>query len=456
MLRTNRLALAAALLAAITVGARAQENVQQEQAKREFAAARADAVAPVGEGEPLRPLMRDGKPFFPIGAFGLPKVYPAPLIDLDLLEPTGWNTVLIGANAGDLNKTVEFLDEMAEREIAVILNINHIIHHKVDGIWRLNPDSKDTMIRIVETVRDHPALLGYYTFDEPENYFYRYPEFQEIKERQRAAGIHPDLGAFMTEQAAWVKQTIKAHDDNPEHYVFATIAWWDHYDKLSEALVDVNMPNEYQTGVGGHEFGGNAEVIWHDARNAAVAAREYNGLGFVYTPFGTNNFGSLGSSWRAPTIREFRYSVFAPMTQGAMGCVYWAGYRCWEGYAVKVIFPVLRELHDLKDYFLLGEWLDEAAEVAPDWRIIHPRFDTPALDCCVRRGADGSVLVLVVNNLTQPVEAKLTLDAEVLGTLPAEAVEQITGDPVAIEGGVIAEPFEPLEVRAYRLEPAGG
>lgn len=413
--------------------------------------------------------MRNGEPFFPIGAFGVPKRLAAPRkavpVDLDMLRRVGWNTVLTAVpREGQHEKTLAILDEYHKHGLAVILYIQPIVHDMIlkegmgpDG-WDENPglldEHKQRLGKLIDTYKNHPAILGYYTFDEPENYFYAHPDFKALREAQQQDNTPPDLGAFIAARAAWVKETIRKHDPNPEHYVFAVIGWWDHYDKLSEALVDVNLPNEYPTGRGRGEFGGTSELILHDACQAAAGARQSNGMGFVYVPWGCNNMSGLGKNWRLSTLREFRYAAFAPMTQGAMGCLYWAGYRSWEPYAIKTLFPVQRELADLTPYWL-GEWHDEALTLEtdqPGLQIVHKRYSVPALAGCVRKADDGSYLVLVVNNLEMNVFANVALD---LPDLPAQAHDRLASEsPFAVRDGTLRLPMEPLGVRALIINPA--
>lgn len=435
----------------------AQENAEQEAAKKHHASATSAAAGP---GMPLRPLMRNGKPFFPIGSLSVPlldMVGKHPW-DLNTLRAIGWNTVLgIGPEEGQEQKMREQLDRFEQEGMAVILNLSPFVKELCkEGMgpegWTKDPAVRDRLKKrlgkVIDAVKDHPAVLGYYTFDEPENHFYRHPLFKQQREAQQASGKAPDLGEFISSQVGWVKQTIREHDPNPEHYVFAVIAWWDHYEKLSEALVDVNLPNQYSTGRGEGEFGGISDQILFDAHQAAAAARACKGLGFVYMPFGCNY---TGKPWRAPTQREFRYSVFAPMTKGAMGCLYWAAYRSRGSFVPQTILPVISELADLVPYWL-GEWHDEALSLKPNLKIVRDRYEVPALSGCVRKAPDGSVLVLVVNNLERPLQAEVHLDLPDLPAKAASVFRSMTSVP--IDNGTLSLPLGPLGVEALKIKPA--
>lgn len=428
----------------------AQETAEQQEAREKLAEV-LSAAQVAQASEPLRPLVRHGRPFFPIGGFGFPRVEMdgRESFEVKFLRMVGWNTVLLGGLHDDLNKGRAILDDLHEQGMAVIVNLYQILHLGTlsDGSAAPPDVLRERIIRVVDAFKDHPAILGWYTFDEPENAYCRHPDFLEFCRRRQAEGKSPDLDVFINERCGWVKKTIREHDPNPEHYVFAVIAWWTCYEKLGEALVDVNMPNQYSNGEGVGEFGGNSEAMWYDAFQAATAARAYNGLGFVDVPWGTN---LIGEPWRPTTHREFRYAVFVPMTQGAMGSIYWAAYRSRGPFVFQVILPVLSELNECVPFWL-GQWHDEALNLKPDREIVREKYKAPALAGCVRQAEDGRTLVLVVNNLQEPIEATATLD---LSYLPTVARDQLAaGSPFAIENGQITLPMEPLGVRALVLEP---
>jgi hypothetical protein len=456
---SRRIVLITTFLFILIAPLQAQENVDQEAAKKQHASATATTSGP---GQPLRPLMRNGKPFFPIGSLNFPMLkmhHKHGSWDAKILRAIGWNTVLaVGASEGkDQSKMRDQLDRFHREGMAVILNLAPYVGKLCkEGMgpegWAKNPEVKEQLKqrlgKVIDAVKDHPAILGYYTFDEPENHFYRHPLFKQQREAQQEAGQAPNLGQFISSQVGWVKQTIRKHDSNPEHYVFAVIAWWDHYDKLSEAVVDVNLPNQYSTAKGVGEFGGVSDQILYDAHQAAAAARAYNGLGYVYMPFGCNY---IGKPWRAPTQREFRYSVFAPMTEGAMGCVYWAAYRSRGPFVPQTILPVLSELAEFVPYWL-GQWHDEALTLEPNLKIVRDRYEVPALSGCVRKAPDGSFLVLVVNNLERPIHALVKLD---LPNLPPTAHDSLRADtPIAIENKTLELPMGPLGVSAVVIKPS--
>jgi len=382
----------------------------------------------------LQPLIHKGKPFFPIGAYNPPRPESGSgFVPLSIVRRNGWNTIHIHV-FDDLRKTKQYLDEAQAEGFAIILSVQNLVSAR----------KQDEIIRIVETVKNHPALLGYYIFDEPENVYYNSKEYKNSL-HFRSLG----LAGFITNKIGWVKPLIREHDPNREHYIFMCIGWWNMYEKL-HPLCNINMPNEYPTRKTTAEFEGPHANIVHDASLAAKAAYEAGGKGFCYTPFAVNI--GLEENYRYPTVNEFRYSCFAPITQGAMGIIYWAGYRCKSPYTEQVVFPVTRELSRFQPFFL-GKWLNEKLRCEPSQRStkLLKKFDIPTVSGCLRQSEDGRYLLLAVNNTANSVQATFQLDVE---QLPHKAKEFISGRTVLIDDGVIKDEMRPYGVCAYIIEPA--
>lgn len=383
-----------------------------------------EAIAPASARiRQLRPLMRNGKPFFPIGAYGTPIGVP-----LGDLRKQGWNTVLVqGAGADGVEASRKAVSDLRKAGLTAIVGLGGPIAENKEA----------EMVKVVEAVKGDPAVLGYYLFDEPENHY-----------SEEAKG--QDLDAFIRRKIGWAHLAVRAAETNPEHYTFGCIAWWTDYRGL-QPICDVNMPNEYPSGGTKAEFEGDWPNVVYDAKRAAEAAQANGGLGFVYTPMAADVMGGI-EYWRSPTVREFRYSAFAPLTQGAMGVILWAAYRCTKPYAERVVFPVTRELSALTPFFL-GEWMDSRLT----WQSSGTRtkllkeYGLTPVSACLRRAADGRYLLLAVNNTLEPVKASLRVS---LTHLPPTATDSLTGSKVAIKDGTITDTIPAYGVRAFIL-PAG-
>jgi hypothetical protein len=369
----------------------------------------------------LKPLMHKGKPFFPIGAYqetrsGIGNNFTS----FASLKNQGWNTVLkyVGTDACD----IELLNRANSANMAIILSVSSLV----------NAQDKNEVKRKVALLKNYPAVLGWYSFDEPENVY-----GTEVFSR-----INAKIG--------WAKPLIKSIDTDISHYVFICLASWNCYSTM-ESLYQVNMPNHYPTENTSAEFEGPQSNIVYDAKLAAEAAFASGGLGFCYTP-GARNILPEGSKYRPPTINEFRYSVFAPITQGAMGIIYWAGYLCNPPYTEQVVFPVTRQLSELTPFFL-GKWLDEKLQCEPSQSStpLLKKLDLPTVSGCLRESDNGKYLLLAVNNRAEITLATFRVNIE---RLPSQARDFITGRLVPIIGGEIKDLMGPYGVHAYIIEQA--
>jgi len=387
----------------------------------------------------LKPLMHKGKPFFPIGAYGQtrPKGERG-FISFSALRKAGWNTVLTGVHK-DAAEFRRFMTDAEAEGFAIILAVGNAVKRQ----------DRDEVIREVMLGRNYSATLGYYIFDEPENIYSKSDEYKKFLLSIRNIGEPKDLGSFIIKKISWVGPLIRQLDPDPNRYIFMCIAWPKYYKQL-QPFCQVNMPNEYPTRGTSVEFEGPHATIVYDARMAGEAAFEKGaGRGFCYTPFAVNI--GLEGRYRYPTINEFRYSAFAPITQGAMGIIYWAGYRCKQPYTERVVFPVTRELGSLKDFFL-GEWLDGKLKCEPSDRKtkLLKKLDVPAISGCLRQHDDGRYLLLAVNNTAKPIWATFQLALE---RLPNAANEFLSARTVKIDNGVIKDAMDPYGVGAYIIEP---
>jgi hypothetical protein len=369
----------------------------------------------------LRPLMHKGRPFFPIGAYqetrsGVGNNFTS----LASLKNQGWNTVLkyVGTDAQD----IELLNRADSANMAILLSVSSLV----------NAQDINEVKRKVTLLKNYPAVLGWYTFDEPENVY-----GTEVFSR-----IDAKIG--------WVKPLIQSIDTDISHYIFICLASWNCYSTM-ESLYQVNMPNEYPFGYADlNEFEGPMANIVYDAKRASMAAYAA-GKTFCYTPGAFNTLTGM-KGFRAPTVSEFRYSAFAPITQGAMGIIFWAGYRCTPPFNEKVVYPVTRQLNELTPYFL-GKWLDEKLKCEPSQRTtaLLKKLDIPAISGCLRQSEDGKILLLAVNNRSETTLATFRLNIE---RLPSQAKDFITGRLVPIIGGEIKDLMGPYDVHAYIIEKA--
>ena len=454
-----------------------------------------DPSAMLGKDKPklasLPPVIFKGKPFFPLGCFdgyGIPRTEFG--LDPGLLA-AGANTIMIGDlglpghiwyekyRQPVLFRRLEYAATAPEyRDLAFIVGIDGIL--AVDGTESekqgLGGDNKPlTPEKIAERSKflaedlrrlaKYPNILGY-TFDEPENLMW--PYFKKHRAEEWAKHREAPLAQLIIDCTAWVRELIRK--EHPGAKFMPIIAWWTSYRHMAD-FYDVNMPNEYPSAkLGAPEFDGDFYTVSYDAAMAVAAAREHGGgRTVVYMP-GMFQHEAMKSGKRNLTLREERYCCFAPITRGAMGIFGWRLLRCDADYRDNVIYPVISELAALKDYFL-GEWYDELVssdhdattvdylrkfkefsrmmEGEKDGEVKETKFAVPDVSYCLRRNpADGTYLLLAVNNRKEPVT--VTFQVKLDGLAPV-AKCRIDAHQVRIRNGVFTDRFDPFDVHAYIL-----
>lgn len=409
------------------------------------------------------PLFFQGRPFFPIGTYNPPDED-----DLEEWVAAGCNTTVLGVpgEAATPEQRATGIrasaDWAAKREVAVIWFPGVDFYSQADGKPTVTkPEDIPPKVALLEEMLAITAgdaqTFGYCTFDEPENVLYpTYKDWDQKKDQGLAEWIAQGMG--------WTFSTLKQAD--PDAYVMPIVAWWTTYKDLAP-LYDVNFPNHYPTLKEHPPLQGNLYEVVLDAALAADAARETDRIGFVYMP---GIFDLMPGRWRAATLRELRYTCFAPITQGALGVVPWRLGYCSMPYRRAVVYPVMRELSRLRPW-LLGEWCDGLVTSNRDEATVEYLRKLPKRvrlveaeekvetvesdvvpDCshCLRRRPDNTYLLLAVNNRREPLEVTFTLSG--IDGLPDHALDYMEYASVRIVDGRLSDTLEPFAVRAYVIE----
>jgi len=444
---------------------------------------------------PLPPVIFKGKPFFPIGVYDrqtLPRTEYG--IDPGLIA-SGCNTMLIGGlgmpghvhykdyRQPVLFRTLEYIKNAPEyKDMAFFISLDPALswdasESKVHGLGGyhkpLTPEQiaerSKFLTKDLQRIRKECSNILGYMHDEPENLAYRY--FKRHHADQWAKDREKSLAKLMLNAYSWIHELIRK--EHPEAKLTPIIAWWTSYEVLGD-FYDINIANEYPDGApGSKEFEGDFYTVNYDAAMAAKAARKL-GKTFIYMPgtFQRETFSGEIGKLRSPTYRETRYTCFAPITRGAMGVFGWRLLRCNAEYRDNVVYPVMAEIAELKEYFL-GEWHDEKISSDHDFasvdylkkfkefsRMMVGEKDgdiklvkdaVPDVSYCLRRNpADGSYLLLVVNNRKEAVTVNFTV---ALDNLPATAKCAIDRHFIRIKNNSFTDKFDPFDVHAYIIKP---
>ena len=324
---------------------------------------------------------------------------------------------------------------------------------------------KKVLAEAAAKLATYPNVIGY-TMDEPENTVWKHYEknYKNDWEKRKDKG----LCEYMVGWLNWTQDVIKKNHPNAQ--MMPIIAWTPSYENTT-AMFDVLIANSYPHKlIGKKEFDPPLYRVSYDAAMQVAAVRAAgNGKSAIFMPpmYDLRN-GHIGY-----TVKEQLYVMFAPITRGVMGIHGWRLQRCSDEYRKFVIFPAMKEVHNLKEYFL-GEWYDELVTSDRDTAsveylrnfenrvrevestedgVFQEVGDTvPDVTYCLRKHrTDGSYLLLAVNNMRTPVSANFEIN---LPQMPRFMIDNIDRNcKVWIKGNKATVNFEPFEVHAFILRP---
>ena len=446
--------------------------------------ARPGAAVPPANAGGIGPLVLQGRPFFAFGTYNLPDQLGEGIEDLQEWLDAGCNTAAINPPTNEAEAKARF-HWLARHGVAAIYLPGEIFYSQLDDKLTVTrpeeiPAKAAPLKKMLALTADDPHTFGYCTFDEPENVLYQ--TYQHLRSLDSWDQKHnPGLARWIADGMKWTYDTLKTGD--PDAYVMPIIGWWNTYKDMAP-LYDVNVTNHYPT-LWDHSdapLQGKLYEVVLDAALAADAVRATGRVGFIYMPgmFDLIDRSSMGPiSPTTPTLRELRYTCFAPITQGALGVLPWRLGYCSRPYRRTVVYPIMRELSRMRPWFL-GEWCDGKVTSNRDKatagylrklpRLVREVYGeeeaemvetdaVPDVSHCLRRRPDNTYLLLAVNNRKEIVQVTFTLK-DIPG-LPETALELIEYAGVPIikpkdsrrPDGQIRDKLEPFGVRAYLIKP---
>lgn len=457
-----------------------------------------DEVAKKQRLEPIPPVIFKGKPFFPLGAYDMfppGKANAFGEVDERFLEAGGNFSDFGGIylKPEDTNhegykdiynrcgQDVIFaaLDKMKNdprlENVALLVSLGvNVMLEAPDGNQEvgmntyLSPVSEEkmplhrkTLTEAVKKLSTYPNVIGY-TMDEPENCVWQYysKNRKEGWEKEKDA----DLASFMCSTLRWTNDVIR--ENHPGALRMPIIAWWTTYKQTAE-LYDVLIANTYPGKKPGmNEFEADLYTVNYDAACQVEAVRHNgNGRSAIFMP---PMFDVLTGS-KPLSLDEEMYVVFAPITRGVMGIHGWRLQRCSDKHRKFVIYPVMKEVHKLKEFFL-GEWYDELVTSDHDTASVDylKKFQTrirlvanledgtmeevtkdmvPDVTYCLRKHADGRYLLLAVNNTKDAITVNFDIDVPKPPRTMTDSIN--ASDTVWLKGNKASIKFEPFGVHAY-------
>lgn len=354
-----------------------------------------------------------GEPFFPIGIYSVPTKE-----DLAEAKALGFNTVHTYKGEGTKEKDGS---AGSTEEMRAYLDAAHALGLKVFmGLPRYQVLQKDakTLAERVDALKDHPALLVWYLFDEPDHQKVSSAVVQHCAEVVRKHDPnHPSVEVLclMYEQRA-------EHKKNPAYVNLPDILMADPYPR-TPAQADLS-PVTRELGAA-RQLAGPKKPLWN--------VLQLHGKG----P-GGKGYGLLEPTW--PELRNMAYQSLAAGVKGLTAFAY----RSSE-------FNLRDSPEGLKNAKRIT---DELGQLAPVLLADAPAKaplaieKNDALRC--RTFVHGGKTYLLAVNLRRE-KAALGAAAAAGGKLPAEAKVLFQDRAVAIKDGKLSEELEPLGVRVYEI-----
>jgi hypothetical protein len=360
-----------------------------------------------------------------------------------------------------LEKEYRLLDTLESKypQTAVIIKLDKKLLFGKDGKGPIPKEQfRQRLLKLREMLKKtskYKNVLGY-TVDEPENKLYK--QYQKWKIRRDEG-----LAEWMTEQLKWVPEEI--HKTHPNAYFMPLLAWWTTYKKSGE-IYDVLMPAHYPETNMQIEKSRLHEVAY-DARLAAEAVRANKKYSMIYVPPMFNRIFGKWAKMPEYKFNELRYTVYSPITLGAMGIVGWRLKRCSPQFAREKIFPLLKELHGLVPWLLGEPCSDKVSSTNKENSILITRkrvkmkgkedaefvrkTAAPACTYILRYNPKAkSYLLLAVNN--QPGNMNTSFDLDKAGINDGMVKNIFSSKSAKINKGKMNLSFAPFEVKGFILK----
>jgi hypothetical protein len=373
---------------------------------------------------PNRMLMVGGKPFFPMGFYILSsfqtvfpadkpynwvtgKLYPEYYLPiLDRLSKSHFNCVMdYGSTMGGMQEAREFMDACQQRGVRTIFSVKDLMKGACWEAYTRNLPWKDlgeATRNVVEALRQHPSLIGWYINDEV---------------------IQPELW----QGAVDVFHNVRATD--PWHPTWAV-----HYDCKGIA--------RYRTAcdaIGTDPYSlcgdiGAAARSWHEARQAMPPEQP---LWAVVQCFGSGYEMSNPADKREPTYDEERAATFAAIAEGSTGIIYYCYHSLQRSPRFEERFAELDRIAAEVQGMAPVISLPDAAKPA--------QVEKGTLSVLTKQG-QGKMYVLLASTVRS--------DQDVVLRLPFRAktaIDAKTGESLPVNAGRLALRFKALDARLVEV-----
>ena len=329
----------------------------------------------------------DGEPFFPIAIYHVGMEHLQRLLDLGFNSFQGWGSTIDGARTN--------LDEAQRLGLKVLLEMSTLL--------RGETFRKDDLAQMVETFRDHPALLCWYTVDEPD-------------------------GEMMLARCNEAREICMTLD--PYHPVYLVMCSPGSFQRFG-AATDILAVDPYP-------IPNSVTMVSSWMKTAQEAVQERRPIWLIPQLHNWSAYNNRKDG-RGPTPTEERNMVYQGLIWGAKGVVYYP----WDDTVTGLVYePELMEA--------VGRINRELAVVGPETLLARRTLTAandethPGLYAASFSGAKRS-LVIAASVSDEPGTFQVPAPG-----LPDGPVQVLFEDrSVTCEGGVIRDEFSPLAVHVY-------
>ena len=234
---------------------------------------------------------------------------------IDIMAEQGFNLIMpyVNYSKKDYSKIRAYLDRAFAKDIKVLLELFR---------GDIKNNNLDQITKFVRTFKDHPAVYGWYLYDEPVikgiqpeqlNTIYKIIK-AETPQKPVTLLFHPQLRSFPSKPFA---------------------SYWNAF--------DIFMGEWYPGFFGESEFQ-KLKVYGSSLRRVKDFAGSKPFI-TVLQAFGRDDIEvNRKTKWRYPTLKEERYMIYNAIVSGTKGLFFYAYHRNSPSWTTSILMPLVKEL----------------------------------------------------------------------------------------------------------------
>lgn len=358
-------------------------------------------------GENSAPAKTQARPRQPQTSLNFPLGWYDSISNLNTLEQItqeGMNIVMPYTGKSSMEEIETYLDRAAATGIKVLLEIPRL---------EVRRDHRWLITQFVRKFKTHPAVYGWYLFDEPE---------------------------FISLSPRLLKRVYRAiKTEDPRHQVAIAFGKPQYIRKYLSAL-DTVMYFNYPVFDSSSEFG-SPEIRTFKTRLQNVAAITPNDkeLWFILQGYGRDKQGRLTKfKRRLPTVAESRYMTYSALLARADGLLFWTHYRSQQQWIDRVLSPIIQEI---QPYLTTGNNQDINCNLLVNNPYLQARL--------YRNSTTKDLLLIAINHNNRQISTAIALDEDI----SVNSARNLTSDRLLkLTRGLVQDTFEPYGVHIYQLK----